>query len=163
MRRRCLLMLPWRGSRREFNPTSRTCARNETPLPHLPPPEKRTDLDLLVGPLSYDSSAPEENPGRYPADQTKGPAHPTQTCSLFRGTALEGPVLRVKVDLRYPVPAKLFSERLGDKLATMYLYMHMDIRPRAPEPAPLRPSTLEILRPHVGCTACSLVSLRRPA
>ena len=75
---------------------------------------------------------------------------------------LEGPELWVGVNLRYPAIAKLFSERPGENLVTVYLYTHMVIRPRAPEPAPLGPSTLEILRPHVGCTACSLVSLHGP-
>jgi hypothetical protein len=137
------------------NPTS--CAWNETPLPHLPPPERRPVSDPLVGPQSYDPSAPEENPGRRPTDQTKGLVRRARTCKpVSRRSARR---LWAWAEPWYPGLAKLFLEQLRDNLITVYIYPHANIRPMARIPLPLKDPTLETFRPRVGRIVCSLVSL----
>jgi len=121
-----------------------TKRNNLFPIYHLP---KDVLFQILswVG-LSYSSS--EKDSCRYPVDQTKNLVHLSQACKLFRGAALERPELWVRVNLRYPTLAKMFLERSGDKLVTVYLYPRTDVYPRGP--IPLKVPTLEILRPHLG-------------
>lgn len=98
------------------------------------------------------SKSGHDHPPRYHMDQTKDLIHVSQSCKLFRDAALERPELWVRVNLQCPSIAKMFLERSGDKPVTTFLNAPLGhvypIRP--PGPVPLKTSTLEILRPHLG-------------
>ena len=124
-----------------------TKRNNLFPIYHFPKDVLSQILSWVA--LSHASSGPDTDQYSYPyhTDQTKDLMHISQACKLFRGAALERPELWVRVNLRYPTPAKLFLERSSDKLVTVCLHSHA--RYTSP-PIPLRASTLEILRPHLG-------------
>jgi hypothetical protein len=125
-----------------------TQRNNLFPIYHLPKDVLSQILSWVA--LSYSPSASEGDLNRYPTDQSMDFVHLTQTCKLFRSAALERPELWVRVDLRYPSLAKLFLERSGDKPVTVFLYPRANVHAGTHDPTPVKTSTLEILRPHVG-------------
>jgi len=121
---------------------------NLFPIYHLPKVVLFQILSWVA--LSHSSSESEKDPYRHPTNQTKDLVHLSQACKLFRDAALERPELWVKVNLEYPTLAKVFLERSGDRPVIVYLYPPHSGSYPAKGSIPLKASTLEILRPHLG-------------
>lgn len=121
------------------------------PIYHLP---KVVLFQILswVALAAPPSKSGRDQPPRYHMDQTRDLIHVSHSCKLFRDAALERPELWVRVNLQCPSIAKMFLERSGDKPVTTFLNAPVGhVYPiRAPGPVPLKASTLEILRPHLG-------------
>jgi len=127
-----------------------TKRNNYFPIYHLP---KVVLFQILSWVASSDPfSNSEKDPCRDPTDQTKDLLHLSQACKLFRDAALERPELWVRVNLEYPTLAKMFLERSGDKPITIFLNPPLAnaYSIRSLGPIPLKLSTLEVLRPHLG-------------
>ena len=121
-----------------------TKRNNLFPVYHLP----KVVLFQILSWVALSRASPESEESAYSygshTDQTKDLIHLSQACKLFRGAALERSELWVRVNLEYPAHAKLFLERSGDKLVTVFLHPH------ARDPTPLKSIPLEILQPHLG-------------
>ena len=127
-----------------------TKRNNFFPIYHLPKAVLFQILSWVA--LSDPFPKSEQDPYREPIDQTKDLLHLSQACKLFRDAALERPELWVRINLKYPTLAKMFLERSGDNPVTVFLNPSLanTYSIRSPYPIPLKVSTLETLRPHLG-------------
>ena len=124
-----------------------TKRNNLFPIYHLPKVVLFQILSWVA--LSDPSSRSQKDPHRFSTDQMRDLVHLSQACKLFRDAALERPELWVRVNLEYPSLAKAFLERSGDKSTTVYLKLPPGDPYSTKGPAPLKASTLAILRPHL--------------